>query len=323
MKAAVITGKEKLEIMELPMPQLGEDQVLIRNKFCAICNGTDTKLYKGIHGKTRYPAVIGHEGAGIVEKVGKNVKSIRPGDRVLGGSYPASENMGSIWGQYSEYGLQYEKDVIIIPDNVTLEQATCAHMLGEALNAIKIGEIRPGDDILIIGAGAVGSSLLTLLKHTFPNQIIVIDLIDEKLDFAKKLGADIVLDFRDLNLKEKIMELTNGVGVNVVYEAVGSQATYDLAFDLIAYGGKLMAFGLLETSLEIPFRKAFSKEIQFRWCQAGGTQTKKNKEIILRMMSKGLIDVNPLITSKIPMEKLVDGLESIKSGKQIRVIVEI
>ena len=71
MKAAVITGKEKLEIMELPMPQLGEDQVLIRNKFCAICNGTDTKLYKGIHGKTRYPAVIGHEGAGIVD-IGDN-----------------------------------------------------------------------------------------------------------------------------------------------------------------------------------------------------------------------------------------------------------
>lgn len=323
MKAAVISEKEKLEILDLPIPDIGDEQVLIRNKFCAICNSTDMKLYKGTHALSTYPVILGHEGAGLVESVGKKVKGIKPGDQVLAGGYPSSKDLVSMWGQYSEYGIQSEKNVIKVPDNVALEHGACAHMLCEALNAVEIGEISPGDNILIIGAGAVGFSLLTLLKHVFPNRIIIMDRIEKKLEFAKCLGADYVFNSEDPDLKEKIQEATEGKGVNKVYEAVGKQQTYHLAMDLIAHRGMLMAFGVVENNLDIPFRVPYGKEIQLRWCQAGGLEPRRNREIILNMMSKGIIDAEPLITSRVSLEDLTKGFELIESGNEIRVLVEI
>lgn len=323
MKAAVLSQKGRFEMRELPIPVIGDNQILVRNKFCAVCNSTDTKLFKGTHALAKYPSVIGHEGAGVVEMVGKNITKVKAGDKVLGGNYPDSPELASLWGQYAEYGIVDEEEIVLIPENVSLEQATCSHMLGETLNAVRVSEVRPGDHVAIIGAGAVGMNILTNIKHFFPGSVIVLDLLDEKLDSALKLGANAVFKSNDPDLAAKILEFTKGHGIDKVYEAVGNQATYNLAMDIINKFGTILAFGIIEGVLEVAFRKAYSKELQIRWCNYTGAGGNRNKELVLDMMSRGLIDVNPLITSRVPLDDIEEGLKLIAAGKEIRVIVQI
>ena len=113
MKAAVLMDANKMIVTDLPVPEPGDNQVLVRNKVCAICNSTDRKFYTGKHALVKYPSIIGHEGAGIVEALGKNVKGIKEGDAVLGGRYPDGPEIASLWGQFSEYGL-LDKDEFVM-----------------------------------------------------------------------------------------------------------------------------------------------------------------------------------------------------------------
>ena len=147
MKALVLKGVGMVETMDLPMPRLEKGQVLVRNRFCAVCNATDTKMYNGKHALVTYPCVFGHEGSGVVEAVGEGVSMVKPGDRVLGAGYPASPEMASLWGQYAQYGVAPQEEIIRVPDGVSLEHAALAHMLGEALNAARIAEITPGENV--------------------------------------------------------------------------------------------------------------------------------------------------------------------------------
>ena len=323
MKAAVLTEKYKLEIWDIPTPEIDDHQVLIRLKACAICNATDTKFYKGIHSLSSFPAIIGHEGAGVIEAVGKGITKFKVGDRVIGGRFPATDKLASWWGQYCEYVVGSEDTLTEIPEGVTIEEATLSIMLGEALNACNIGDIRTGDNVLILGAGAVGMSLLSILKNTLAYRIFVLDISEEKLSQATKLGADFVLNAKDENLIEKINELTEGKGINKLFEAVGSQATYNLAFDMIGKGGVVVPFGIIEGAMEIPFRTLYSKQAQIKWCQSAGFNREENLKTVLGMMKKGRIDTGALITNKFSLEDINKGFASILEGKENRVLIQL
>lgn len=210
MKVAVLAEKEKFELREYPVPQPDDNSVLVRMEACAICNATDTKLYKGTHAFAAYPSVIGHEG--VVETVGKNVTKLKTGDRILGGSFYCDE-MPSLWGAYSQYGTAGE-DSIVLPESMKPEEAALAFMLSEAVNAVRIAEIKANDNVLIIGAGAVGFSILSVLRNTMNLNIIVVDLMDEKLQIASRLGADVVINSGTEDVARRIKEVTDGKGVH-------------------------------------------------------------------------------------------------------------
>lgn len=323
MKVAVLKEKQKFEIWNVAEPEIGDYDVLVRIKACCVCNGTDSKFFNGTHTLVKYPAVIGHEGAGVVERVGKSVTKVKVLDKVMGAGYSGNAELHSLWGQYSEYGVANEENVVIIPESVPVEDATLTVMLSEALNALTIGGVKPGDNILIIGAGAVGLSMLTMLKHTFPARIIVVDINPEKLKMAVKLGADLAFNAADENLLEKINEVTEGKGVNKLFEAVGSKKTYELAFDLIGKNGVIVPFGVVEGAIEIPFRKLYAKQAQVRWCNGEGDTRALGRKVVLNMMAKGMIDTNALITSRIPLENVNEAFKKIAEGTEIRVVLTI
>ncbi len=323
MKAAVLTGVKRLEIQDIPMPKLGDNDILVHNKVVAVCNATDSKFYKGLHALVQYPSVIGHEGAGVVTAVGKNVTKIKVGDKVLGAGYPNSPEMASLWGQYCEYGAIPETEAVKIPENVGFEEACMSHMLGETLNAVYLSRPVVGDNVLIIGAGAVGISLLALLKCTFADKVIVADILDDKLAFAKSVGADAVLRSDDPDFQDKILELTGGRGVNKIFEAVGRQETYNLAFDTIAYNGLILAFGMMEGEMIVPFRKMINSECSVQWCRNTGKGANQNKARILDMIARGSLDVKPFITSRFAFEDINDAFAKIAEGREIRTLIEI
>lgn len=321
MKAAVLIEKGKFEIREFPMPQPDDYSVLVKMEACAVCNATDTKLFQGTHAFSAYPAIIGHEGTGVVEAVGKNVKRLKVGDRILGGSF-CCEGIPSLWGAYSQYGVASE-NTVIVPPSVSPEKASLAFMLSEALNAVRIADIKADDQVLIIGAGAVGFNILSILKNVLHRQTIMIDLLDEKLQLASRLGADAVINAKEDHIAERIKEATGGKGVNKIFEAVGSQATYQMAFDLIERGGVIIPFGMMEGKLEIPFRTLYAKEAQMKWCKGAGVSEAENKEIALRLIEKGIVRAEELITSVVPFEQVSEAFARIQSGKEIRVILKM
>ena len=321
MKVAVLSEKQKFELREFPIPQPDDDSVLVRMEACAVCNATDTKLYKGTHALAAYPSIIGHEGVGVVEAVGKNVTKLKVGDRILGGSFYCKE-IPSLWGAYSQYGVANENSVVV-PDSVKPEEAALAFMLSEAVNAVRIADVKAEDHVLVIGAGAVGFSILSILKNTLHSNIIVADLLDEKLQIASRLGADVVINSGKEDVAARIKEVTNGKGVNKIFEAVGSQATYRMAFDLIEHGGVIVPFGMIEGTMELPFRTLYGKEVQMRWCRGSGVHDAENKKIALGLIEKGLIRADDLITSTLPLERVSEAFQKIAAGTEIRVILQM
>lgn len=321
MKAAVLVEKQKFELREFKIPEIEEDSVLVKMEACAVCNATDTKLYKGTHAMSAYPAIIGHEGVGTVERVGKNVTKLKAGDRILGGSFYC-DGIPSLWGAYTEYATAKE-DVLKVPESLGAREAALAFMLSEAVNAVRIADIKAEDNILIIGAGAVGFSILSVLKNTLHQNIIVADLMDEKLNIASELGADVIINSKTEDVAERIKLVTEGKGVSKVFEAVGSKTTYQMAYDLINHGGVIVPFGMIEGIMEVPFRTLYSKEIQMRWCRGAGQHDAENKKIALGMLEKGMIATDVLITSVLPFEQISEAFEKIADGKEIRVILEM
>lgn len=324
MKAAVLVEKEKFELRDFPMPEFDEHAVLVKMDACAVCNATDTKLFKGKHAMSTYPSIIGHEGVGTVEAVGAKVTKLQVGDRILGGSFYCQE-IPSLWGAYTQYGTANE-NAVIVPPSVKPENAALAFMLSEAVNAVRIADIQANDHVLIIGAGAVGFSILSVLKNTLHLKTIVVDLLDEKLQLASRLGADVVINSRTEDVAARIREVTDGKGVTKIFEAVGNQATYDLAFDLIARRGVIIPFGLMEGTLNIPFRTLYGKEVQIRWCKGDGLdeqESTENKKIALHMIEQGMIQTDALITTVLPFENLSEAFEKIAAGTEIRVILQM
>lgn len=319
MKAAVLAEKGRFEMREFPMPEPDDDSVLVKMEACAVCNATDTKLFKGTHAMAVYPSIIGHEGVGVVEAAGKNVTKLKVGDRILGGSFYCRE-MPSLWGAYSQYGVSGE-NALVVPETVGAKEASLAFMLSEAVNAVRIADIKAGDNVLIIGAGAVGFSLLSILKNTLHLRVIVVDIADEKLKLALRLGADAVINSQKEDVALRVKECTDQKGVNKIFEAVGNQATYQLAFELITWGGVIVPFGMMEGTMEIPFRTMYAKEVQMKWCKGSGVQDLENKRIALSLLEKGLINTELLITGEIPLENVSEAFERIAAGKEIRIIL--
>lgn len=319
MKAAVLAEKEFFAFREFPCPVPDDTSVLVKIEACAICNATDTKLYKGTHAMSTFPCIIGHEGVGRVVSVGKNVTKLKAGDLVLGGSFYCDE-MPSLWGAYSQYGTVGE-DALVVPASIPPVEASLAFMLSEAINAVRIAELQPDDRVLIIGAGAVGFSILSAVKAMTSCQVTVLDRMEEKLKTASALGADFVINSSVEDPEEKIREFTGDSGINKIFEAVGSQATYQLAFNLICRRGVIVPFGMIEGIMQIPFRTLYAKEVQMRWCKGSGVEDSENKKTALALLADGKIKTDLLITSRVPFENITEAFLKIASGNEIRVIL--
>lgn len=335
MKASVWYGGKDIRIEDLPTPKIKHDEVLVKVKAVSIC-GSDLHAYLGVS-KRRVPSlVMGHEFSGEVVKLGSSVKGLKEGDRVVvepilscgkctlckSGRSNICENLKLIGlhqsGAFSEYIPVHETKCHKLPNALSFEEASLTEPLAVAVHAVNLTFVEKGQDICIIGSGAVGLMTLKVAKNKGVGKIFVIDTLDYRLELAKKLGATIIINAKKDDPVKKV--LAQG-GVDVVFEAVGHQQTVQQALSMVRRGGKVTIIGMLEATMEIGMLDVTVKETEIRGTYGYTTNDFKQA---LKLIVDDKVKVKPLITHFLPLKDIAKGFEILSKGLEtvIKVVLK-
>lgn len=258
-------GDLRAEERPTPVPGLGE--AVIRIAGCAICH-TDLAVIEGNYPGPRLPAILGHEYAGTVTAVGPGTTAVGPGDRVAAYSTLACglcqpcrqgtpwlcRNRRSVWGGFAEYVALPERCFFKVPDAVTDEQAISTNPFSIAVRALELAELRPGDTTVVIGGGAIGLVVVGLLRFSGAGNIIVSEPSAERRALAMEFGATVALDPAEHDIAAAVRALTDGLGSDLVFEAVGIQTTVEQAVTLVRRGGAVVLLGMPAPNVEVRLR---------------------------------------------------------------------
>jgi L-iditol 2-dehydrogenase len=321
MKALLLVEKERLEMADMPSPEIGDDELLVRVAACGIC-GSDVHGYDGSTGRRIPPIVMGHEAAGVVERVGADVQKFRAGDRITfdstvycgkcdfcrAGKINLCDNrrvLGVSCGEYRRHGCFAEFVAIPqhiayrLPEGLSFEHAAMVEAVSIALHAV--GRARPvmGDSAVVVGAGMIGQLIVQALRAAGCGTLIAIDLDESRLERAKRFGADYVFNAKAADVVEQIKRLTGGHGANAAYEAVGAASPMQTAIASVRKGGAVTLVGNVSPRVELPLQAVVTRELTLY----GTCASRGEYPACLELMARGKIDVQSLISSVSPLEQ--------------------
>ena len=335
MKAAMFYGVKDLRIEDIDVPEVGAGEVLVKIKAATTC-GTDVKIFQRgyVEKIIKLPTIFGHEWAGEVVEVGENLDWPEKGMRVRAGNsapclhcrmcqkgkYNLCENMIWLWGAYAEYIKVPARTVMVnmqeIPLHVSFEEAAIAEPLACVLHGVEEANVKLGDTVAIIGAGPIGLLHLLTVKKMGAEKTVMIDLVDERLDIAKELGADETVNAGKENTVEKVRRLTDGYGADVVIEAIGSPATWEQALKLGRKGGTVLEFGGCPPGTEI---KLNTEMLHYGELTVLGAfhATPLHFRKALDLISSGTVNVRPLVTKHMKLEDIRQAFEILSTSKNV------
>lgn len=333
MNAAMLYGVKDLRIQEAEIPRVGDGEVLVKVKAATTC-GTDLKIYQRgyVEKIIKLPTIFGHEWAGEVVDIGTKLEWPQKGMRVRAGNsapclhctmcqkgkYNLCENMIWLWGAYAEYIKVPARMVLVnmqeIPAHVSYEEASLAEPLACVLHGVEEAGVKLGDNVAIIGAGPIGLLHLLTVKKMGVEKAIMIDLVDERLDFAKKVGADETINSGRENAMEKVREYTSGYGADVAIEAIGVPATWEQALKLARKGGTVLEFGGCPPGTEI---RLDAEQLHYGEMKVLGAfhTTPLHFRKALSLIASRTIDVRPLITRKMKLAQLREAFNILSTSK--------
>ncbi|MEM3578614.1 MAG: zinc-binding dehydrogenase [Candidatus Bathyarchaeia archaeon] len=341
MKAAMLYGIMDLRIEDVETPKVETGEVLVKVRTATTC-GTDLKIFQRgyVERVIKLPTVFGHEWAGDVVEVDRGLEWPRKGMRVRAGNsapclrcfmcqkgkYNLCENMIWLWGAYAEYikvpAHMVRVNMQEIPPNISYEEAAITEPLACVLHGIEEVGVKLGDSIAIIGAGPIGLLHLLTTKKMGAEKVIIIDLVEERLDFAKKLGANETINAAKENVEEGVKQLTSGYGADVVIEAIGRPETWEQALKLVRKGGKVLEFGGCPPGTEIHVN---TELLHYNETTVLGTfhATPLHFRKALNLIASKTINVAPLITRKMPLEKIREAFEVLAASKsEIKIAIQ-
>ncbi|MCM8772818.1 MAG: NAD(P)-dependent alcohol dehydrogenase [Candidatus Omnitrophica bacterium] len=334
MKVAYLVEKKKIVFEEIKKPEIRDkNDVLVRIKCVGIC-GSDVHYY--IEGKigdqiVKDKIILGHEASGEVVEVGKNVRNLKEGDKVaiepgiscgeceqcIKGKpnlCPNVKFLGTppIDGAFREYIVMPEKNLIKIPEGLDYEDGALSEPLAIGIYSVKLSKIETGDDVAILGVGPIGLSILFTCRETGVNRIFVSDLIEDRLNFAKKIGADFLINANKDNIVEIVKNFTKGRGVDVSFESAGKKETFRQVIYTTKIGGKCILVGIpSEDTVEFDVHVMRRKELQLINVRRSSFCT----EIALNMLKRSKLPFKEIITHRYPFEKLEDALNLVSEYK--------
>ena len=333
MKAAIFVEPNRIVLDDKPIPEVGPLDALLRITTTTIC-GTDVHILKGEYPVAR-GLTIGHEPVGVIEKIGSAVTGYREGQRVIAGAItPSGWSNACLCGQHSQDGAGTEHgfkaiggwkfgntidgcqaeyvlvpDAMVnlapVPDGLSDEQVLmCPDIMSTGFSGAENGKVRIGDTVAVFAQGPIGLCAVAGAKLSGASLIIGVDMLPARLEMSRKLGADHVVDPSQGDVVEQIMQLTQGRGVDVAIEALGTQQTFEAALRVLRPGGTLSSLGVYSSDLTIPL-DAFAAglgdhRIVTGLCPGG----KERMRRLMSVIASGRVDLGAMVTHRYKLDDI-------------------
>jgi L-iditol 2-dehydrogenase len=328
--SAVWHGAGDLRLEERSVPPVGPTDVLVEVSACGVC-ATDLHLLDGSIRFYDPPRVLGHEVGGIVSAIGASVRHVRPGDAVaLDTSVPCGTcfhcreglpffcaDRTSVFAGFSERAVVPASVVFPLPSGVDPATGALAEPLSCALHAVERADLHPGDTVAILGAGAIGLLVLAVARLGGATRLIVSDPEPRRRMIAETLGATHTVDPLTRSLPDLVAQLTDGRGVDCVFEAAGVQATVDDAVRLPRRGGTLVQVSVPGTGVTfaLPAYDLFARELTIRGSFIRTTEFRRAVELL------AVLDLRPLVTERFPLRDVRAAFDAARGRRGVRVLV--
>ena len=334
MRAARYYGAEDVRIEDLPDRSVTRDEVKVNVEWCGIC-GTDKMVYS-YDMPYDTPLTIGHECSGVVAEVGEDITHVKVGDRVvirptfpcgkcnacLNGPRNLCENLIP-YGIHGDYGAFAESTIVpgeavfFLPENIPFDVAALTEPIGVGLHALRISQFKPGDDVAVIGGGAIGLLFVSLLSAFSASKIILITRTESKRKLAEKLGATLTIDPISQDCVDEVINYTNG-GVSMAFDMVGAQDTLAQCVTMLKPRGQVVVAGGLHYNTAVPY-DLMTKELNI----LGSMCTLDEVPRVLDLLAAGKIRTEGIVTKKVYLDDVVEeGLETfLNDSTQIKILV--
>lgn len=343
MKAAVLLEVEKIVIKEVEKPVVKPGHVLIKVEYVGIC-GSDVHYYQ--HGRigdfiVEKPIILGHECSGTIVETGAEVNNFKPGDKVVPepgyacnkcdfcktGKYNLCNQMTfmatpPVDGAFCEY-ISYPADMVFkLPENVSTREGALIEPLAIGIYAAQRGGIFPGSKVLVLGAGCIGIVTMLASKAFGASQVIITDVLDNRLEAAKELGADFAVNTNKSDLHELIADSTGDTGADVVIDCVGLSSTINNAIDSCKKGGTIVLVGMgSDSNVDVNINRAISKEIDFKTI----FRYRNIFPTALKMVSDGKIDIKNIVSHSFNFADIDKAMQFVMNNKEkvVKAIIKI
>jgi alcohol dehydrogenase len=338
MKAAVFVEKNRIVLEDKPIPDVGPLDALVRITTTTIC-GTDVHILRGEYPVAR-GLTVGHEPVGVIEKLGSAVRGFSEGQRVIAGAITpsghsaaclcgcaAQDGPGSRHGFAAAGGWKFgntidgcQAEYVLVPDAMVNlspvpdalsdeEVLMCPDIMSTGFAGAESGNIQIGDTVLVLALGPIGLCAVAGARLRGASRVIGVDTVPARMELARRLGASEVIDFRAGDPLEQVMALTDGRGVDVAIEALGTQATFETGLRALRPGGTLSSLGVYSSDLRIPL-DAFSaglgdKRIVSSLCPGGKERMRRLVEVV----ASGQVDLKPLVTHRFRLDDIEQAYE--------------
>ncbi len=336
MQAVVLHGVGDLRLEDIPQPEVEPGKVRVRIGFCGVCGSDIPRCFT--KGTYSFPTVCGHEFAGTVEACGEGVTQYKPGDRVAvfpliwnddnaaceTGKYAQSEGYDYLGsrsdGAFSEYVVAPERNLLRVPDNVSLEEAAMTEPAAVALHAVRRSNFRLGETALVLGAGPIGVMVAQWLRAMGAASVALFDIVPEKLELARSLGFEHVYDSRSDDPEQIVNQLTGGRGVHVAIEAAGVPPTFLAALKCTRREGRVVMLGNPAADVTIPaplISQLMRREVDLLGVWNSDFSVYSDDDdwrTCLTAMSSGVLNLKPLITHRVPLTDAIAALEMMRDG---------
>ncbi len=353
MKAAVLYEVNKpLVVEDIDIDGPGRGQVLVKTAASGVCH-SDLHFIEGLW-PYPLPVVLGHEAAGIVERVGEGVTYVQPGDHVVlsfipwcgscrycvtGQPYLCSQgprssqhlrkgdqqiNVFATLSSFAEYVLVAENGLVKIREDVPLDRAAligCGVMTGVGA-AINTAQVKPGSSVAVVGTGGVGLNVIQGCVLAGAGQIIAVDIRDNKLEMARQFGATHTVNASQADPVATVRELTGGEGPDYAFEVIGSTEAIVQAWEMVRRGGQAIVVGMSPLGSKVAIdTRMFMQEKAIKGCVYGSTRPRVDMPRLIDLYLAGKLKLDELVTRRYPLEGINDAFTAMKNGQVARSVI--
>lgn len=300
MKGLLLHGPGKIELTDLPMPDVGEDEVLVKVAACGVCNATDLKVFKGINqywNDGEYPCTMGHEVTGTVAGFGRDVGGFKEGDRVF---------MRITLTGFAEYAKWRADHVHLLPEAIGFDEGTLGQLMPIGVRGLQ-RSMKPGCHVLVAGAGPAGMLCLMMARAMGAGQVIVTEISPFRTELALELGADAVINPTTEDLKTRMEELGGPVDASV--ECAGIRQTLAQCEELTRPGGTIAVFGSHLDPVTLDLAEWESKSLSLVIAREQPEETPRLLWRTAELMTHPEVQLSRLISHRLPLEEITDAFD--------------